>query len=257
MKLIFYTLLILGCALPASAASQQEQELVIEMTGTPSKNIPGHSIWNKNARELTRLFRGKTKEYVLQTIDAFAAQEKVLTATDGTKYRLVAYGQDARDYRKFLFRYNEPQTFVTCAANAEDIMAIFQRYGVNLGVRKTDLLKTYPSSKKEEDITNGTTSLTVYKLPAAKLPLKASQDLVAVFENNQLVELFDGQESFEKYKKTLEPAPEVSSPKTAPQAVAAQPQPKKNKPYKALVSGGTLNDRMYMPHVNPKKTGTK
>ena len=232
------------CVLPLQAAETTE-ELVIEMTGPQTDSKKEQTIWDKDARQLTRLFRGKSKDYVLETVNAISGPEKQITATDGKTYQWVQYGQDTRDYRKFLFENAAPYTFVSCAASAADVIAVFQRYGVNMGLRQADFLSAYSSLEKPTQLPSATTVLTVYTIPADRLPLKAEQPLFAVFDQNRLVELLSGEEALENYKKAL-PQPPTLPEKSAPQPVT---QKKAKKPYKALLSGGTTEDQMYMPRV--------
>lgn len=245
-----YYALFIACFLigvvPACAANSQ-QEIVIEMVGPQTKKRPEQSIWDKNARQLTKLFRGKNKKQVLETVDAISAQEQTLSSSTGEVYQLIQYGQDTRNYRKFLFENSAPYPFVTCAANAEDIIAVFQRYGVNMGLRKKDFLISYPKLENPTPLTDKTTSLLVYTLPAKQLPLPADQPLFVVFEENHLVQLLNGPDAFEAYKKTLQPSSTLQTqPETPRQSVT---QPKTKKPYTALLSGGTTEDRMYRPRV--------
>lgn len=243
---LFFSLLLTGL-LPVFALDVSD-EIVIEMKGPQTKARPEQYIWDKDAKQLTKFFRGKNKAYVLQTIDAISAQEQELVSSTGKVYILVQYGQDTKDYRKFLFEQATPQTFVTAAASAADVIAIFQRYDVNMNLRKNDFLATYSNLESPTSLVNGNTTLTFYTLPPYQLPLAAKQPVFAVFEGNRLIKLLNGNKNLEMYQKTLQPAP-APQPQTkqAPQpAVAAQ---KQNRPYKALLSGGTVTDRMYMPRV--------
>lgn len=246
MKNHSYFLLVgLGLLTLPLQAAPAEEEIVIEMSGPNTKAATEQSIWDKDARQLTRLFRGKNKNYVLDTVNAISGPEKQLTSNDGKTYQLVQYGQDTRDYRKFLFENTPPHSFVTCAASAADVIAVFQRYGVNMGLRQADFLAAFPSLEKPTQLTGATTVLTVYQIPANQLPQTAKQPVFAIFDQNRLTELLSGNEAFENYKKTLPPPP-VAPAKQTPQPVAKQ---KVKKPYKALLSGGTREDQMYMPRV--------
>lgn len=237
-----------------------EEELVIEMTGDPSPAQNEQTLWDKNALKLTKLFHHKNKADVLKVINAIPAQEVILTSSTGEKYQLVQYGQDTRDYRKFVFTDIPPYPFVTCAATPQDIVAVYQRYGVNLGMRKGDFTAAYPQADPPETFTTDSSSLLIYRLSANQLPLPDKQPLFAVFNQNKLVEFLTGEEALADYKKEKQPTIVPSKPKPA-----APAQPAK-KPYKALVSGGTLQDRMYMPRVikgpftqpsNPNSASTK
>lgn len=249
-----YLIWVIGMGLVANAieAAQPPAEIVIEMTGQPAQNTPGHFIWDKNAQQLERLFKNKKKEDILQTVDSIAAKEQLLKASSGEVYRLIQYGKDTQSYRKFLFSYDDPQTFVACAAQPQDIIALFQRYGINAGMRKADFLAAYPSLEAPREISVEQTVNVIYTLPADMLPVPGKQPVFAVFEQNRLVKLLLGTKELEDYQKTIQPPSKESQPPEP----SVQPAPKKTpKPYKALVSGGTVEDRMYMPRVIQKKSG--
>ena len=238
---------LLTPAVCATSTVQEKDEIVIEMIGdadtqTSVSSVP---IWKKSAPQLAKIFRGKDKNYVLQAADSIPSLDLPLTNSAGKDYNLVQYGEDTRSYRKFLFEAHDDQTFLMCAATAKGVMTAFQRYGVNMGLRKADFLAAFTELEKPKTLTNGTQTLTVYTVPADKLPLKSTQEVFAVFEQNKLIELLNGSAALASYKKTLAPAPV----KEKPQTTSTPPVKKARKPYKALLSGGTTEDRMYMPRV--------
>ena len=242
----FLVLGLLSVLLLPGFAGEAQNEIVIEMVGTPDKNIPEQNIWDKNALQLTKLLRKTNKAYVLRQVNDMANKEKILTAKDGTEYVMIQYGNESWKYRKFLFQRQEPQTFVTCAANAKDIVAIFQKYGVNMGMKKGDLLETFSPSKFPKEQIDGTRVLTVYQIEQQQLPLRAQEPVFAVVEQNRVVELFASAADFNAYQSTLQPAPPPATPKLPAKSTPAQPP---EKPLKALLSGGTIHDQMYMPRV--------
>ena len=243
----FLLFAVISCVLLPGFAAGAQEEIVIEMTGRPDKKTPEQNIWDKDAVKLTKLFRKKNKEEVLKTVDSIAAREKIITAKDGTSYVLIQYGEETKDYRKFLFREKAPQPFVTCAAGAKDAVAIFQRYGLNIGLRKGDFLQAFSALKFPTELISGTKSFTVYEVVPEQLPIPAKEPLFVVFEQSRLVELFNSAADFNAYQKTLPPPP---PPEIKPETPAKTVQKPQNKIiYKGLLSGGTLHDRMYMPRI--------
>ena len=229
------------------AAAQVSDEIVIEMIGSEDKQplVTSVAIWKKSAKQLTRIFRGKDKNYVLQAADSIPFLDLPLTNSSGKDYNLVQYGEDTRSYRKMLFESHDNQAFITCASSPSDVIAVFQRYGVNMGLRKADFLATYTQLEKPKTLANGEQVLTVYTVPAEQLPLKSTQEMFAVFEQNKLIKLLNGSTALTSYKKTLAPAPVEKKQESSKPVPAKKPR----KPYKALLSGGTVEDRMYMPQV--------
>ncbi len=259
-----FLLFVLGITPLVAQNNTEQEELIIEMKGPgPEKTLkPTISIWDKNAKQLFRLFKGQDKNYLLYTANSVPTKEVSVTGDTHTNYQLVQYGQDRNEYRKFLFEAAEPYAFVTCAATAADIIAIFQRYKVNLGTHQTDFLKSYPNLAAPQTWVENNQKVTCYEIPPKQLPLSAKKPVFALFEKKQLTHLLEGKEALETYKKTIKPSVPAKT-----KAAESRPTPpvvtQKDKPYKALLSGGTLHDKMYMPHVvsgpfteqtNPKNT---
>ncbi|MGN1057854.1 MAG: hypothetical protein ACI4Q7_00670, partial [Candidatus Avelusimicrobium sp.] len=156
MKRFMITLLAVWLASPAAAAPyyQEEPEIIIEMHGTQTAPVKTVSIWNKNARQLTRLFRGKDRTYVLYAVENVSTKDDILRSESGKEYAFVRYGTNDGDYRKFLFKAEDPQTFVACAANLKDVLAVNLKYGVNMGVSLKDFLRTYSQTAQASALTD-------------------------------------------------------------------------------------------------------
>ena len=245
--LIFTFICFLFPAVFAAGNSSASREIVIEMIETDDKDSPVTSIpvWKKSAAQLTKIFRGKDKTYVLQAADSIPTLDLPLANADGTDYNLVQYGEETRSYRKLLFESHGNQKFIICVSSPTGVITVFQRYGINMGLRKADFLATYSQLEKPTTLSNGGQILTVYTLPPQQLPIESTQEIFAVFEQNKLIKLLNGPTALASYKKTLAPAP--APQKQQPAKPAATPKPRK--PNKALLSGGTVEDRMYMPQV--------
>ena len=100
------TLLAVWLVSPAAAAPyyQEEPEIVIEMHGAQTAPVKTVSIWDKNALQLTRLFRGKDRTHVLYSVENVSTKDDILRAANGKEYAFVRYGTNDGDYRKFLFK---------------------------------------------------------------------------------------------------------------------------------------------------------
>lgn len=250
--LVLFSLMIwtTGVLNAAANADASQKEIVIVMEGEPTASGATVSIWQNDAASLNRLFAKKNKEQVLAAASEVSGREVSLAAQNGTQYVLVPYGTETRDYRKLLFEQAAPQKFVTCAANASDVIAVFEQYGVNVGLRQSEFVKTFPAVAAPQTLVDGSQTLTLYTLPAAQLPRPGKEPLYLAFQNNRLVKIMSGDDALAAYKKTLRPQPKAAAPTPA----APTKKPQQNQPYKALVSGGTLHDRMYMPHVIKRPT---
>lgn len=234
-----YFLIVIGLlSLPLCAAPADEPEIVIELTGTPDKQMSdGVDIWDKDAKQLTRLFSGKTREKALALITSVSTKDANVLATDGTKYRFVQYGREG-GYRKFLFQAKEPQTFVAVATDTQEALSLAKRYQVDIHISETEFLDTY-----------GTQTSSVF-LPAPngqtlyQTEINQKTPEFFLFEQGRLVRRLSKEQADQLVQTQQETArKQAQTPKTAP--------PKK--PYKALLYGGTVHDQMYMPRVIQRK----
>ena len=233
-----YLLVILTfLAIPLGTVSAEEPEIVIELTGdSDKKQNDGINIWDKDAKALTRLLKNKTREEALALITSVSTKDANVRATDGTKYRFVQYGREG-GYRKFLFRAKEPQTFVAVATSPQESLSLFAQYKVNIGISETEFLALHPEGVTPVPLPtpNGQT---LYKLQQAE----TSQFFL--FKNNQLTRLMTPQEADQLQQNQQKSLATAQSNKA--------PQNTQTKKFKALVSGGTLTDQMYLPRViNP------
>lgn len=253
--------LILGCTATGAQNYAEEPEIVIEMHGTQTAPVKTVSIWNKNARQLTRLFRGKDRTHVLYAVENVSTKDDILRSESGKEYAFVRYGADDGDYRKFLFKAEDPQTFVACAANLQDTLAVNLKYGVNMGVSLKDFLHTYSHTAQASALADETAGKTysAYKQIYSDINHKTPAPYYFIFDADRLVRILVGDKAFEDYAKTLENAnqnarkqKELAQEKAALNRKQQQERAKKQ-PIKALAYGGTVEDQMYMPRVNNPK----
>ncbi len=244
-------------ALGATAQAAPEPEIVIEMHGESSSPRQGISVWNKNARQLTRLFRGKDKTYVLYQVENVSSADRIIRAQNGKRYAYVRYGSDDGDYRKFLFQAQDPQTFVACAADIADVLAVNLKYGVNLGVSRSDFLRTYESRATLTNLLDKATNKTYsdYRLEYTDINHPTPVPTYFVFEGNSLKDTLSGEKAFTEYTTKLSQANKAlakqeKEAQTAREQAGQQTRQKQQRPTrKALVSGGTVTDQAYMPRA--------
>lgn len=238
-------------ALGATAQAAPEPEIVIEMHGESSSPRQGISVWNKNARQLTRLFRGKDKTYVLYQVENVSSADRIIRAQNGKRYAYVRYGSDDGDYRKFLFKAQDPQTFVACAADIADVLAVNLKYGVNLGVSRSDFLRTYESRATLTNLLDKATNKTysVYRLEYTDVNHPTPVPTYFVFEGDSLKDILSGEKAFTEYTAKLSQANKAlakqeKETQTAREQAGQQARQKQQRPTrKALVSGGTVTDQ--------------
>lgn len=260
------SVLLAGTAAPQTADEQeQEEELVIELQGEQSPTYPTITIWDKTAPQLANLLRNKTRTYALYSIENVSTKDGIIQSENGQKYAFVQYGSDSADYRKFIFLPQDPQTFVAAAADAADVLAIHKKYGVNLGLTKAAFLKLYPVQSTQTDITDEATGITleIFRASYTDADNKTPHTRWFAFENGKLSRTFESQEAFNKFQhdqasanlKTQEARLKQQQAQVEQQRLQnqkdAQKLRRRRPPFKALVSGGTLQDRMYMPRVLP------
>lgn len=236
------------------------QEIVLTQDDVPQASLhPTVSIWDKSGPALFKLLKNKTREYVLYSVENVSDKDAILRSAKGGEYALVEYHNDGQ-YRKFLFKAETPQTFINVATNAADALAVNRKYGVSLAITLPDFENSFPAAKTVETEEE---TLTVYQLDYAAVNSKKTQPLYLVFEQDSLTLTFDSRAKLDAHLKeqadaTKKEAEEKRKAKeeAARQAQEARDQVKPQpKPYKALVSGGTVTDRMYMPIVTHPKDG--
>lgn len=251
-----------------SAKDPLADEIVI----TQPKHDPAYpsvSVWDKNAAQLTRLFKNKSRQYVLYSVDNISSKDGVVRSAQGKEYAFVQYGTDGGNYRKFIFRAENPQTFVAAAANVDDVLAVNKRYGVNLGVGKNEFLKRYDGKTAQTNVTDETENKTyeVYKVAYTDVNTKNPQDRWFLFEEDELTVTFETRAAFDAYLNQVSQKNRAGrqAQKEKEAALAAQRQraleeqrkkeEARKQPVKAILSGGTVQDRMYRPIVTQPKDG--
>lgn len=216
----------LSSAAPVYAA--QEDEIVIEMHGEPSEAPAAPTLWDRNAVQLTRKLRGKTREQVLYAVPVVSDKDRIVRGT-GEEYALVEYFNGA-DFRKFLFKAESPQTFVAAAATAADVLAVNKKYGVNIGLKQTDFERFYRGEAQKEQEDALPAGSVLYRLAYRDVNTHQKTDRWFLFENQTLSKTFETSSSknthleFLKRQKaaaataaaTNNPPAKAAVPRTAP-----------------------------------------
>lgn len=242
-------------------AQAEAPEIVIEMHGEPSPVRESVSIWDKNARQLTKLFRGKNRTYVLYHVENVSSKDTTLSAQDGTEYVFVQYGSNDTDYRKFLFKAEDPQTFVACAADIKDVLAVNKKYKVNLGVSLRDFLRQYEEKATLMNLADNAAGKVyqVYQLNYSDINHKTPSPHYFVFEEDALLQTYDSDDAYYQFvgqisnnnkqltaqQQAQQQARQEKLQQARQEALRRQNQPVR----KALVSGGTAYDQAYMPRA--------
>ena len=231
----------------------QDDELMIEMHGQPdaTKVLPSISIWDKTTPQLIRALKGKTREEVLYIIDVVSTQDRIIKGPQH-KYTLVEYKQKDTDaFRKLLFQEQEPQIFLTAAGSPEDVLAINKKYGIILPLSQVLFEKAYAGKYHLETDSALPANARLYELSYRDVNTPKPQAHWFLFENKQLSRAFYTEKEKQDYLKSIAPT------QTEPNTPVPTPTPRKMG-RKALVSGGTTWDKMYMPQVvHPKPMGTR
>ena len=246
--------------LPPAAGPQDE--IIIELTGDPDPIPDGVNVWGKTEQELTERFKDSSREEVLRIIDSVSSADTTLKASDGTKYAYVRYGRDNADYRKFLF--DTKDRFLACADNVTTVLRLSLQYHLNMGVNEDDFLATF----QEKAISTGLFDFAhSQELQSYQVSLdETSKPCYLVFENERLTQVLENEKSYAAYVTQLSRAnqqwleqQEKIQKKQLEQIEkekedAIRKERQKKLKFKALLRGGTLEDRLYLPHVlHPEK----
>ena len=246
---LIITCFLLG-ALPVTLPAQDE--IVIDIQGEPSALPDAPTLWDRNAVQLTRKLRGKTREQVLYAVPVVSDKDRIIEAKRG-EYALVEYYQ-GEEFRKFLFKAESPQTFVAAAANAADVLAVNKKYGVNIGLSQQAFENFYAGQAAKEESAYLPPQSVLYKLDYTDVNTPRPVTRWFLFEKGTLTQTFETSGTKNAYLEAQK-RQQQEADKARQQAAARQQQqkPQQRIVRKALISGGTEWDRAYLPRVvNPK-----
>ena len=248
------------------------KEITIEMTGTPSyrsastthdpSEIP---VMRRSAAQLEKTLADKGRFYVLFNANVVSTIDTSLTGKDGTRYAFVQFGRDGENYRKFLFEGQGNQRLLAVADDVPGIVRLNTHYQINMPISEKDFKKAYP--KAELTVAENEQDKKTYNTYQINGPV------FFVFAGGKLTGQFSQKAELSDYLKSvnakLPEVPVVQQEKSSlpPQEQewerSRRQQPgrhgrnspedwERHHPYppsKALVEGGTVNDRMNLPHV--------
>ena len=254
LSLLFFPSLLL-------AAPAEEAEIVIELTGTPDKKVDGVSVWARNEQQLTRLFKGKTRTDVLYQINSVSSADKYLKNEKNEHFFWVRYDSDDGDYRKFLFDANEH--FLAVADNVKTALRLQSTYQIDFGIMETDFVNTFQETAVLTNLADFShhRDYQIYQLPNEKgLPKYVAfldGKLVSIYENettfNQFVtDLSAKNKAYLATQKQEEKQRLLDTQKAREEELNKRSRVRMS----ALVSGGTVQDQMYMPRLVKKETET-
>ena len=248
MKLFPLIAVLFLSSYPCLVAAQDTDEILIEMHGTSAEQPrPTPMLWDYNARQLSNKWRGKTREQLLYTVPVVSDRDGIVRGPKA-EYMLVEYFTDGQ-FRKFLFRAETPQTFIAAAATPADVLAINKKYGINIGLTLSDFQTAYQTRAQMIVDDNLPKNATLYQLAYSDINTPAAQQNWFLFEDKKLTRTFYTQAEKDAYLKDLQ---EQAKQKEISPAPTPKPAGKQPVPFKALISGGTLHDQMYLPRmVNP------
>ena len=225
-----------------------QEEWVIEMQGDPAIDSIS-SVFDKNAKEISRKMRGKTRENLLYSMPIVSNKDRIVNGP-AAEYALVEY-YEGDQFRKFLFKAETPQTFITAASTAADVLAVNKKYGINIGLTQADFESFYKEKAQlqKNDLLPAGSAL--YKLSYKDINTPKAQNRWFLFENKELSKTFETLAEKNAYLDSLKPKEEpAAQPAAAPKT---KPRQNTRPTRKALISGGTATDRAYLPRVvNPK-----
>jgi len=254
MKYVALAIFFLGCSV-GLAAQAPEDEIIIEMTGDTDKSAPRkHPLWDYSATQLAKQWRNKTREQLLYTMPIVSDKDRIITSPK-TEYALVEY-TNGNDFRKFLFKAETPQTFITVAATTADVLAINKKYKVNIGLTQIAFENFYAHKAvpQQKDILEE--DEVFYELAYSDINTSRPEKNWFLFKNRKLVQTFYTQKQRDEF---VEQRKQALLQKQAQQQAAQQATPpadteQQNTPIKALLYGGTAYDQAYMPRVvNPNQ----
>ena len=166
-----------------------------------------------SADELAAKFAGKNRKEIVSAITTIPVYEKTFTAADGTEYEAVRYGKTTQEYRLFLYKFKWPQPLVGVAENAKGILALNERYQIDIPLTEQDMVRTTAAAilTTVTDVANGRT-YNVYQ----------NGNEYLLFSNGVLVEQFDNAQEYAAFMSTLTAANSAYTAQQAQQQTALE-----------------------------------
>lgn len=240
-------------ATKAPAKENAGDEIKIEMTGTSNYVSVGDSqdpneipVMRRTQQQLAKRLTNTSRFYLIFNADRVAAVDGYLTAPNGARYAFVSFGEETGPFRKFLFEPDGTQQFIAVTDNVAGVLELNAIYQINMGLHEEALHQAYPKAVATvvEDVKNNK-KYHVYQI---------EDTWFLVFDNSSLVKQFSAAEELEEFTQQIV----ASNAALAPQPMPVPPPPvppehrKRSAKHrlKALITGGTTEDKMYLPQVN-------
>lgn len=253
---------LLVCPSVLTAAPAEETEIVIELVGTPDKKTDGVSVWARSEHQLTRLFKGKTRTDVLYQVNSVSSADKQIKNAENERFFFVRYGSDDGDYRKFLFDENE--RFLAVADNVKTALRLQNTYQMDFGITETDFINSFQESAV---LTNLADFAHHCDYQTYQLPHEKGLPKYVAFLDGKLVNMYADEKSFNQFvmdlsaqnKNYLATQKQAEKQRLLDAQKAREEELNKRSRVRmsALVSGGTVQDQMYMPRLVKKQTENK
>ena len=146
-----------------------------------------------SADELAAKFAGKNRKEITASITTIPVYEKTFTSANGTEYEAVRYGKTNQEYRLFLYKFKFPQPLVGVVENAKGILALNERYQIDIPLTEQDIAAhTNASLTTVQDVSNGSV-YNVYQ----------NGNEYLLFQNGVLVKSFDNAQDYTAFMATV------------------------------------------------------
>ena len=165
-----------------------------------------------SADELAAKFAGKNRKEIVSAITTIPVYEQTFTSQDGTEYEAVRYGKTSQEYRLFLYKFKFPQPLVSVVENAKGILALNERYKINIPLTEQDVAAhTAATLTTVQDVANNT-QYNIYQNGSEYL----------VFHNGVMVRSFDSPEEYSAFINTVAASNSAYTAKQAEQQTALE-----------------------------------
>ncbi len=228
---------------PSKAATGDE--IKIEMAGNSNYISVGNSydpneipVMRRTQQQLAKRLTNMSRFYLIFNADRVAAIDGYLTSSNGARYAFVSFGEETGPFRKFLFEPDGSQHFIAVTDNVAGLLDLNATYQINMGLHEEALRQAFPQAVATvvEDVKNNKT----YHL------YQINDSWFLVFDNSSLVKQFATAQELEEFSQQIAVSNAALTAKPLP---LPTPPPHKH-PRKALIEGGTIEDKINLPQVN-------
>ncbi len=168
--------------------------LLAPVGGFAAQPVADVAVLAFSADELAAKFAGKNRKEIVSAITTIPVYEKTFTASDGTEYEAVRYGKTNQDYRLFLYKFKWPQPLMGVAENAKGILALNERYQIDIPLTEQDMVRT----------TSAATLTTVTDVGSGRTyNVYQNGNEFLLFSNGVLVQQFDNAQDYAAFMATL------------------------------------------------------